>query len=132
VHELSVCQALLTQVAAIAEAHGALLVECITIEIGPLSGTEPTLLLNAFYTMRTGPASAATLLIEHCVVRVNCLECGSRSETPANRLVCGQCGGWRTRVIAGDELRLMSVKLCMPASPDVRGISGTVEQIGYV
>jgi hydrogenase nickel incorporation protein HypA/HybF len=131
VHELSVCRALLDQVAEIVLAHGALRVERITIELGPLCGTESTLLLSAFHVMRTGPTSSAALLIEHAAVSVACLECGERSETPANRLLCAQCGGWRTRVIAGDELRLLRVELGMPDLPDM-GTPRILEQIGYV
>ena len=103
-HELSICDALLIQVADIVRARGADAVECITIEVGPLSGTEPDLLMNAFLVMRSGPAALATLVIKRCPVRISCLDCGANSETEANRLICMNCGGWRTRVIAGDRV----------------------------
>ena len=130
-HELSVCQALLDQVAAIAEAQCAELVERITIEVGPLSGTEPALLLNAFLAMRTGTVSAAELRIEGCAVRIHCLECGCQSETPPNRLICAQCWGWRTHVIAGDGLRLLRVEMRIPDFTRV-AIDSTVEQRSHV
>lgn len=113
-HELSVCQALLSQVAEIARAQGAAAVEQITIELGPLCGTEPRLLWNAFSAMRCGVAANAELRIKHCSVSIQCLQCEARTETRPNRLVCGKCGGWRTRVIAGDELRLLKVEIRMP------------------
>jgi hydrogenase nickel incorporation protein HypA/HybF len=115
VHELSVCQALLTQVAASARQHGAEAVERITIEIGALSGVEPLLLLDAFSVMRSGSvASGAELMIETIGVSVSCLTCGARTETQANRLVCAACGGFRTRVISGDELRLRRIEMRVP------------------
>jgi hydrogenase nickel incorporation protein HypA/HybF len=115
VHELSVCQALLTQVAEIARKRGADAVERITIELGPLCGVEPTLLVDAFAIMRLrGIASAAELRIEPIAVAVSCLACGARTETRANRLVCAACGGFRTRVVAGDELRLLRVEMRVP------------------
>jgi hydrogenase nickel incorporation protein HypA/HybF len=132
VHELSVCQALLIQVAAIAEAQGAVGIERITIEVGPLCGTEPALLLNAFRAMRSGAASTSELRIERCPVSISCLECGAQSETRPNRLICTQCGGWRTRVVAGDGLRLLRVEMRMPDSPYVQSPPSAREQMGYV
>ena len=114
-HELSVCQALLMQVAEIAAARGATLVERITVEVGPLSGVEPGLLAGAFVVVRAGGCAAqAALLIESTPVSISCLSCGAQSETEPNRLVCSACGGFRTRVVAGDELRLRRVELSLP------------------
>ncbi len=115
VHELSVCQALLAQVAEIATARGATVIERITIEVGPLSGVEPALLARAFAVMRaSGGAAEAELLIESTSVTVDCTACGAQSQTGPNRLVCAVCGGFRTRIVAGDELRLLRVELRMP------------------
>ena len=114
-HELSVCQALLTQVAAIAAGRGARLVERITIEVGPLSGVEPALLASAFAALRAGGCAAeAALSIESTAVAIRCMTCGTQSPTKPNRLVCAACGGFRTRIVAGDELRLRRVELRMP------------------
>ncbi len=132
VHELSVCQALLIQVADIVRTRGAEAVECITIEVGPLSGTEPDLLLNAFLAMRSGSAAAATLLVKRGTVRIRCLQCGAESETPPNRLICMNCSAWRTQVIAGDELRLLRVEMRMPESIGRRDAPSNAEQINHV
>jgi len=118
VHELSVCQALLTQVAEIAADRGARAVGRITVEIGPLSGVDPSLLATAFTVARAGGCAAgATLSIEITAVEISCLACAARSQTASNRLVCGTCGGYRVRVVAGEELRLRRVELQMPAAP---------------
>jgi hydrogenase nickel incorporation protein HypA/HybF len=115
VHELSVCQALLGQVAEIAMGRGAREVERITVEVGPLSGIEPLLLASAFAVMRAGSCAAnAALLIESTAVTIHCLSCGAQSHTQPNRLVCVQCGGFRARITAGDELRLRRVELRAP------------------
>jgi hydrogenase nickel incorporation protein HypA/HybF len=111
-HELSVCQALLTQIAEIASEHGARVVERVTIEMGPLCGVEPALLARAFAVARLGGCAAqAVLLIESTPVTIRCSTCGAQSEPKPNRLVCGVCGGFRTHVVAGDELRLRRVEL---------------------
>jgi len=112
VHELSVCHALLTQVADIAMDHGACAVERITIEVGPLSGIEPVLLARAFEILRSGGCAARALLsIESPPVIIRCLSCAAHSRTKPNRLVCDTCGDFRTQVVAGDELRLCRVEL---------------------
>ncbi len=115
VHELSICQALLSQVAEIAGDHGADEVVSIVIEVGPLSGVEPRLLAQAFAIVRSGScAGRAALSIESAAVAVACEECGATSQVAANRLVCAACGGYRTRIVAGDELRLRRVELRVP------------------
>lgn len=131
-HELSICQALLTQVDEITRAQRAAGVEQITIEVGPLCGTEPALLLNAFAAMRSGVTASATLRIKCSEVSVVCLQCDARTETRPNRLVCGRCGGWRTRVVAGDELRLLKVEMRMPEPPLGAIATLPTEQFGYV
>jgi hydrogenase nickel incorporation protein HypA/HybF len=120
VHELSVCQALLTQVAEIAADQGADDITRITIEVGPLSGVDPTLLADAFAVLRVGSRAAHALLsVETTRVEITCLTCGATSAVAPNRLVCTICGGYRARVVAGEELRLRRVELRTPlrASP---------------
>ncbi len=116
-HELSICQALLAQVADIARERGAGAVERICIEVGPLAGVEPGLLARAFEMARAGGcASHAQLSIETTQVILSCMECGARSQAKPNRLLCAACGAYRTRVVAGDELNLRRVEL-RPTDP---------------
>jgi len=111
-HELSVCQGMLHQVSDIAAEHAARSVSSITIRIGPLSGVEPALLAQAFPIASAGTvASDAELRIESLPVRVSCETCGAETDAAANRLLCGACGDWHTRLISGDELLLASVEL---------------------
>ncbi len=111
-HELSVCQGMLRQVDAIAAEHAARRVSRITVRIGPLSGVEPALLAQAFPIASAGTvASDAELIIETLPVRVHCETCGEESDAAVNRLLCGSCGDWHTRLISGDELLLASVEL---------------------
>jgi hydrogenase nickel incorporation protein HypA/HybF len=115
VHELSVCQALLAQVTEIAINRGASSVAQINVEVGPLSGVEPSLLASAFEVARAGSCAAeATLSIETTAITISCLSCGAESQARPNRLLCAQCGGYRTRVVRGDELRLRRVELRVP------------------
>lgn len=111
-HEVTVCSSLLAEVAGLAARNGADAVISITVGIGPLSGVEPGLLKRAFSLVRCGTvAQNAALRFETPPIRVRCRTCAGVSTAAANRLLCGVCGDWRTDLISGDELILMSVEL---------------------
>lgn len=114
-HELSVCQSMLSQIEAIAAEHGANIVTAVKVQIGPLSGVELTLLAQAFPIASAGTvADGATLYLDSLPVRVRCQKCGAESEVSPNRLLCGTCGDWQTQLLSGDELLLASVELDTP------------------
>jgi hydrogenase nickel incorporation protein HypA/HybF len=116
-HELAVCQALLTQVERAAREARALAVRRVVVRIGPLSGVEPQLLARAFEVARAGGvAAAAELSLEPAPVRIRCRECGTEHEVPPNRLLCGACGSWRTELRAGDELVLQRLEFAAAAA----------------
>ncbi len=111
-HELAVSQSLLREVQRVAQAHAAVSVSRVLVQIGPLSGVEPSLLREAFPLAAAGTlAERAELVIETVPLRVRCETCGAESEARPNRLLCGACGGWHTRLLSGDELLLASVEL---------------------
>jgi hydrogenase nickel incorporation protein HypA/HybF len=111
-HELAICQALIDQVTELAQARNATSVSEIYISVGPLSGVESALLQNAFPIAVAGTvADGAGLHIDSLPVRVHCKDCDAESEVAANRLLCAQCGTWKTRLVSGDELLLKSVEL---------------------
>ena len=114
-HELSVCLALTRTVARIAGEHGAERVERIRLRVGPLSGIETPLLEHAFPLAAAGtPAEGARLEIRAAPVVVACTVCGKETECAPNRLLCGSCGDFRTRVVSGEEMLLESVDLDLP------------------
>jgi hydrogenase nickel incorporation protein HypA/HybF len=111
-HELAICQALIRQVVAIARDEQAVSVTDIHVGIGPLSGVEAVLLRHAFPVVAGGSvASAATLHLHARPVRVECAACGAETDASVNRLICGRCEDWHTRLVSGDELLLERV--CM-------------------
>ncbi len=112
-HELTVCRALIGQVEAVARAHGARTVTRIELRVGPLSGVVPELLREAFALARAGTvAEGAELRLVEVPLEVECESCGTRGPAAApNRLLCPACGGWRTRLVSGDELLLVRVAL---------------------
>jgi hydrogenase nickel incorporation protein HypA/HybF len=119
-HELAICQALLEEVGRAARGHHANRVAAVRVRCGALSGVEPGLLQRAYEVAREGTlAASATLTIEDSPVRVRCTRCGSESAATPQRLLCAACGDWRTEVVAGDELLLISVEL-VGAAEDAR------------
>lgn len=111
-HELAICQALIGEVVAVARTQNAASVSDVYVSIGPLSGVDGSLMKNAFPLAAAGTvAGRATLHLERTAVRVRCEECGADTEVPVNRLICGRCNNWRTRLISGDELLLERVVL---------------------
>ena len=111
-HELAICQSLMEQVENIALERNAQSVTLIVIAIGPLSGVEAPLLKNAYPLACVGTvAEDAELVIDQLPIRVKCMQCGSESEALPNKLICKKCGDWRTELLSGDEMILMSVEL---------------------
>jgi hydrogenase nickel incorporation protein HypA/HybF len=111
-HEFAVCQELMNQVEQIAEQHRARSVASITLRIGPLSGVEAHLLTQAFPLAAAGTvAEDAELIIDTLPICVVCQSCGAETEAKPNRLVCGKCGDYHTRLVSGDEMLLASLEL---------------------
>lgn len=109
-HEYSIVQSLLAQLAEQAERHGATAVARAVVRIGEVSGVDPDLLATAFEMLREGTASAgARLEIERVPVRWSCRACG-RDIEPGGILRCPACGA-PARLAAGDEIVLTRVEL---------------------
>jgi hydrogenase nickel incorporation protein HypA/HybF len=110
-HELGICQALISQVEDIAVQRAAWARQ-VHVSIGPLSGIEPQLLESAYPLACAGTrAEGSQLAIEHTDVHVRCRSCGAETVAAPNRLVCGTCGDWHTDLLAGDELLLLRIEL---------------------
>lgn len=127
-HELSVCIALLESVQRVAAEHASPGVEKIVLRIGPLSGIEADLLRNAYPIAAAGTIAAdAELVIETDSIVVSCTQCGAESAAKPNRLLCADCGDYRTRVIRGDEMILQTLELepATPAEPVAGVLSST-------
>lgn len=112
-HELSIGRAMLEQATSIMLQQRATAVTTITLQIGPLSGVEPALLVTAYEQLRIDTvAENANLIIHAMPVRIWCEFCQSSPDVvPAGRLACPRCGNMRTMLIGGDEMLLEAVDL---------------------
>jgi hydrogenase nickel incorporation protein HypA/HybF len=119
VHEMSICQGLISQVERIARDKGASQVDSILLSIGPLSGVEPELLSRAYEVARAETvAKNAELEIETGPIVVECRSCGASGEAQVNRLLCGSCDSWQVNLKQGDELLLMRLELSGIKTPE--------------
>ena len=127
-HELSVCQQIIIQVNEIALQHQAIAVDSISLQIGPLSGIESTLLIQAFpFAAAQTIAANAELIIEEMPVVILCKKCGSETSATPNKLLCSQCGDCHTQLLSGDEMLLVNVELSTETVKDE-----TLKEINYV
>lgn len=111
-HELSVCQALVDQLRELAQRESAQRVTRVLLRVGPLSGVVPELLEHAFPIAAAGTvAEGSAIAIEHAGLRVRCRACSAETDAEPGSLVCGRCGDFRTDLLSGDELLLVSVEL---------------------
>jgi len=122
VHELSLCQNLIDQLADLVSTHDARAVARVRLEIGALSGVEALLLESAFAIAKMDTVAAQAELITAVVApRVLCEDCGRESDTSPSNLCCPACGSALTELVRGNELMLASVELMVdegsPPSP---------------
>lgn len=129
-HEGSLVERLLDQVAALAAAQGAatqgaatqgdVVVSAIDVDIGPLAGVEPELVELAF--ARLAPERGmghAELRIRLVPLVLHCLRCDARESLDCVAFRCPKCGHDRVRVEQGDAMILQSVTLDDVASGEM-------------
>jgi len=115
-HELAICQALISRINNLAEQHGDATLTRIVLRVGPLSGAEPELIRHAFPLVAEGSVAArAALDIELSTVEILCRQCGASNTVSAAALSCPGCGAWQTQLLAGDELILQRLEFQAPS-----------------
>lgn len=111
-HETSLVQSLLSQVAAVVADHADCRVETIRVEIGPLSGVEPLLIQSAFERLQVeSSCREAELVIESVPLTCRCRDCEAEFELAGFRFQCPECGSSTVQVLRGDEFRLIDVTI---------------------
>jgi hydrogenase nickel incorporation protein HypA/HybF len=111
-HEFSVARALLSQVSAQAETHGARCVRAVTVTVGEFSGVEAELLRTAFEQLSAGTiAAGAELRMIHVELIAECGGCGCEFAVSGFRFECPECAGRDVRILRGEELRLESLTM---------------------
>ena len=109
-HEVSMMQNTLDIAIAQARQNGATKIECLTLNIGELSGVIPEALEFAFEVLIRGTmAENAQLEIKIIPVVCYCQECDRQFKPNNNIYECPQCQQISTHIIKGRELELASL-----------------------
>jgi hydrogenase nickel incorporation protein HypA/HybF len=108
-HEMSITQGIID----ICENHsGDRRVLSIDVEIGELSSVVPEAVEFCFEACSQGTLlEGAKLNIIRIAGRGHCLGCGG--DTPLSALfgACQHCGGYRVKVVAGEEMRVREIEV---------------------
>lgn len=111
-HELSIGQALLEQVEAVAVKEEASAVVRIVIVVGALSGVDPDALRAVFpLVAEETVAEGAELIIEQVDASVKCCDCGEISKADESFRGCPNCGSKNVELVAGRELNIKAVEV---------------------
>lgn len=111
-HELSLVAEILRLTEQHALEQGAMRVREIRLEVGVLSGVEPSLLKRAFEALSMGSqAEGAELIFEAKGLLLACKACQKETEAKELSMRCPNCGSLQTRVLAGEDLLLKTIVL---------------------
>lgn len=111
-HETSVALAVVDQVEeAATRAGGVTAVRTVRLQVGELAGVVPDALAFCFELACAGTLLAGAELITEVVPgRARCSPCAHEwAVAMPPRLTCPECGGTRTELLAGRELRILDV-----------------------
>jgi hydrogenase nickel incorporation protein HypA/HybF len=112
-HEMSLVQTLLDQIAATVQASGhAGRVQTVELIVGRLSGVHVEALRFAFEVLAPSSiAAGAELRIEQPCAVIACRDCGLRNEVIDMTMNCPACGSGQIAIEGGRELLLQSLEL---------------------
>lgn len=108
-HERSIMKDILMQVDQLRENTNDIVTE-IRVEVGPLAGVEPMLLVTAFEQLAGEVMSQAKFIVEEVPLTARCENCDFGFEVANYDFRCRVCGG-NVIVTSGDELLITSVTL---------------------
>lgn len=109
-HEIAVCQSLLTQAMKAREARPFGRVIRVSLSVGQLSRVEPEALLVAFDLLsRDTFLEGAELWIDRPPGRMICESCGGMPEVTERLARCPVCGSDHLRVVGGESHRLIEM-----------------------
>jgi len=110
-HELSIAQAIVDEVVAVAALQRSGDVEVVNVDVGALSGVEPDALGMVFPFASGGTAIAgASLKIRKVPARVRCNSCRKKVRPDFPFLVCPTCGSDNVQVLSGRDMVIRSIE----------------------
>ncbi len=107
-HELSLCEGIVSAVERTAERHGISRVASVRVAVGRLAGVDIPSLEFAWHSVTmTGPLTGAKLVIERPEGTAFCTDCGETVPLAKFGDPCPKCGGFRLIPNGGTELKVL-------------------------
>jgi len=111
-HEMSVAESLVAQIAEEVRRHGFRRVREVRVRLGALGHVEPEALRFCFDAVSRGTvAEGARLALETVAGEGRCPACGSTVALAERYDLCPACGAAHVEMTAGDELRLAELEV---------------------
>ena len=124
-HELGLMTGVLDTARTAAEKAGALRVTRVDITVGEMTECIRDALDFAFEALRDLEEyrlfAEAELVIHMVEPRSRCLECGAEYTHDRFHMLCPECGGFVTELLAGRELEISSIEVDLPDDEDTAG-----------
>jgi hydrogenase nickel incorporation protein HypA/HybF len=111
-HEMSICQSLVTNLEDIAAREQVAKITRVRLEVGCFAGVEPQA-LHFGYDVTTKGTVAENSVLEIIDVAGQgwCFDCSDHFEVYRRGGDCPKCGGARINVTGGDELKIKDVEV---------------------
>ena len=111
-HEVSLCEGIVSIVEAARAQHGFTKATAIRLELGPLCHVDERALRFAFPSVALGTAAQdATILIEVPPARAWCADCAETVTITQRGEACPRCGRARLLVQSGEEMRVKDLEV---------------------
>lgn len=108
-HELSICRSI---VGIVAKHAGDRPVRTVHLRVGHLRQIVPDTLVYCWsLVVQDTPLDGSELRVESVPARIRCDECDHTETLSAPVLRCGNCGGVRVSIVAGEEFLITSLEL---------------------
>lgn len=120
-HELGIMTGVLDAVQTSARQAGADRVLKVSLSVGEMTEAIEDALRFAFDVLIEGTmCEGAELEIAMVKPKSRCHECGAEYEHDRFHMLCPECGGFATELIAGRELQIDSIEVDIPDEDEVR------------
>ncbi len=111
-HEMSICESIVSVIEQQAQAQRFCRVNRVRLEIGPLAGVELAALRFGFDAVtRGGIAEGATLEVIEMPVSGWCMPCAAPVDVKQRYDPCPDCGSYQIQITGGDELRIKDMEV---------------------
>jgi len=111
-HEISLCEGILTALEENAEKQNYTKVKTVWLEIGELSGVELEAMRFGFdVVMKNSLADGAKLEIIEVPGQAWCMQCSDNVAAKQLFSACPNCGSYQLQVTAGEEMRIKELEV---------------------